>query len=112
MSIMTQIINEIPKIRPVRLLCSRRRCIDRNSGDATELSMLGSSLCSKFGSVRGADIVSRMDVSLRNDDIPSISPSDGSLLSSPKLFLSRYAKNGALHSGQDRVLGLTWASHL
>lgn len=56
--------------------------------------------------------MSMMDVSVRNDDMPSISPSDGSLISSPKLFLSRYAKNDALHFGHVLAFGFTCVSHL
>jgi len=48
-----------------------------------------------LGNVRGVDWVSRITVSERNDDIPSILPSGGRAVSTPKLFLSRYVKNCA-----------------
>ena len=109
---MTQTTNETASTRTVLLLCSRRRCKERNLGEPTASSNSGFSDWTGVGRVRGVDIVSMMDVSVRNDDMPSISPSDGSLMSSPKLFLSRYDKNDALHSGHVLALGFTCVSHL
>ena len=84
-----QITSETLSIRPVLLLCSSFRWIERNCGEPTESFDAFDSPLAVVGRVRGVDTVSIMEVSLRNDDIPSTSPSDGSLLSSPKLFLSR-----------------------
>ena len=86
---MMQITSDTLSIRPVLLLCSSFRWIERNCGEPMESSDAFDSPLAGVGRVRGVDTVSIMEVSLRNDDIPSTSPSDGSLLSSPKLFLSR-----------------------
>ncbi len=60
-----------------------------NCGDPTESSLLMLDDSGTFGKDKGVDCVSIIEVSERNEDIPSTFPSDGLAISTPRLFRSR-----------------------